>query len=107
MRDTINPTVLNQNSGSSIEQSNTKSLNTAKKALNNLNMTMPLGIKLNALDTSVTIEAPSTTKKQRDLSLIEPAHSRLSELTKGSNIPNIIQVVNPSNDKGAAPDVIA
>ena len=87
MREAINP-VLNQNSGSSIEQTTTKShqFNTAGGKKPNLNMTMPIGaIKANILDTTTTIEPPST-KKQRDLSLVDPPHSRLSELTK-SNIP--------------------
>ena len=49
---------------------------------------------------------PSTAKKQRDLSLVEPAHSRLSELNKAANTPMIMQVATPSDAKTGA-EVIA
>ena len=49
---------------------------------------------------------PITTKKQLDFSLVEPAHSRISDLNKAANTNMIMQTSTPSDAKTTS-EVIA
>jgi hypothetical protein len=57
------------------------------------------------LDTSINIENISK-KHQRDLSLVEPPHSKLSELNRNANAPANMSI-NGSNKTDNAAEIIA